>query len=307
MDIIFLSGKAGSGKDLAADYLSTKHGYKIMRIAAPIKKITSIITKSPLEDCYKSKSKIPYKEIGLDLGEYQQKIGTLFREHIHKDIWLKCLWRDYLDSNTKKIVIVDGRFKNEYNFFKKKAKMIRLNRLFELREKSLGNRDPFHPSEIDLDEEEFDLVIENNSMEKKTLYKEIDSYMNKGYEIKVDVKLMKIDPIIITQEDYDEYEEELKRDKEARDGYEMALEAKVVRNFSLSKYVNRLSPIDNFFNLPNFISVSRPSIFVILFPQRFNSFIFISVSRPSIFLIWFSERSNLFKFVSDSSPSIFVI
>jgi len=233
MDIIFLSGKAGSGKDLAADYLSSKYGYKIMRIAEPIKKITSIITRTPLEDSYDNKSKVPYKEIDLDLGQYQQKIGMLFREHIHKDIWLKCLWREcVLNSDNKKIVIVDGRFKNEYKFFKKKAKMIRLNRLFELRKKSLGNRDPFHPSEIDLDEEEFDLVIENNSMEKKTLYKDIDLYIKecRYHGIKVDLKLMKIDPIIITQKDYDEYEEELTRDKEARDGYEMALEAKELEN-----------------------------------------------------------------------------
>jgi len=207
MDIIFLSGKAGSGKDLAADYLSAKYGYKIMRIADPIKKITSIITSSSLEDSYKKKSKVPYKEIGLDLGQYQQKIGTLFRKHIHKDIWLKCLWRKYVLKPNHRIVIVDGRFKNEYNFFKKKAKMIRLNRLFELRKKSIGGRDPFHISEIDLDEEAFDHVIENNSMDKKILYKELDLYINSE-----------------NKKIYGEYFTEIKYDQEDPDGNNMTLE-----------------------------------------------------------------------------------
>jgi len=44
MPHLMLSGKAGSGKDTAADYLAPVHGYCVLRFAGPIKRVVAAIT-----------------------------------------------------------------------------------------------------------------------------------------------------------------------------------------------------------------------------------------------------------------------
>ena len=181
MNIIFLSGKTGSGKDTVAEYISKKYEYKIFRISDSLKEITSILTGSDLIDCYKNKGKIPkgLEKIKLDLGQYQQKIESSLRLGIHPDIFLYSMWKKISLSKSKNIIIVDGGLKNEYDFFvKKKALSIRINRSFEFRKKSLGNRDPYHETEIQLDEVKFDYIIENDYTTTKYLFENVDKILN---------------------------------------------------------------------------------------------------------------------------------
>jgi len=190
MKIVFLNGKIGSGKDLAASYLQKKHGYKICRIADILKEITALLVDVPIRDCYDHKKKVPklMQEFNITLGGYQQKIGTALRREIHPDVFLIRLWNKMtkghdkpltkedqgLDDN-QKFVVVDGRLKNEFSFFSKKgATMVRINREFELRKPFLCGRDPDHETETALDDAKFDFVIDNNTMKKGDLYKRID-------------------------------------------------------------------------------------------------------------------------------------
>jgi len=180
--IYFLSGKSGAGKDLVASYLNKKYGFKVFRFADPIKRYTADLTVTSLLDCQFKKNKVP-KDMGdldWDLGQYQQKIGSAFRKELHPKIFIFHLWKKMKNTDWTKAVIVDGRLKNEYNFFVgKKAKTIRLNRDFELRKRFLGKRDPNHITEIDLDDAVFDYVIENNYTEKKALFREVDKIVKK--------------------------------------------------------------------------------------------------------------------------------
>ncbi len=74
------------------------------------------------------------------------------------------------------VCIVDVRFKEEANWLKEivKAKVIRIERDYELREPFMCGRNPKNPAEINLDSwKKFDCVITNNK-KKENLYKELD-------------------------------------------------------------------------------------------------------------------------------------
>jgi hypothetical protein len=106
------------------------------------------------------------------LGQCQQKVGMAFRALFGKDIWLKDAALQLKNSKYRINVVVDGRLKNEANFFKLKHKavLIRLERYYELREGSFGKRDPNHISETDLDDYQFQFKFVNNGT-KEELFK----------------------------------------------------------------------------------------------------------------------------------------
>jgi hypothetical protein len=125
--IIGLLGFKGSGKDTVADYLCKKEGYIKLSFSGAVKDICSILfywdrklLEGSTDESRKWREKVdPYWSKKLNIKNFTpryalQYVGTnLFRDHLHKDIWLHLVEKKLLDTDADKIVISDVRFKNE--------------------------------------------------------------------------------------------------------------------------------------------------------------------------------------------------
>lgn len=139
-DSILLVGKMQAGKTTAAAYLVDNYGYTHMSFAAPIKQIVAIIDSMPPEKIIDILIKPYYdlrggkraklirileatKDIPNEFPKPRKRLQFLgtdgVRKQIDDEFWLKLLWEKV--KNTKKIVIDDCRFLNEYEFFKGKG------------------------------------------------------------------------------------------------------------------------------------------------------------------------------------------
>lgn len=200
--VIAFSGKFGSGKDSSASAVANHVGTLIdpsfgksraecggmmhfmpqavrqLKFADAIKKVTAIMTGTPLEDQYSDTGKckvIP----GMDMtiATFQQVLGTVAREHIYPDIWIVPVINQCLKNKEDFCIISDCRFPNEIKAIHAiGGVVIRLNRPWELiSEKSKAGRDPKHISETALDDcPDFDCVIENNGTQNEHLKQVLD-------------------------------------------------------------------------------------------------------------------------------------
>ena len=183
MAIIALSGYAQSGKDEVAKIiqnltkvddgaLSLKNVWEIKKFSGKLKEIASILTGIPKEkfedqEFKKSMLGAEWMTHGLDydqmigwtkpmfVRDFLQLLGTnAIRDNLHKNAWVNALMSDYTEQNNW--IITDCRFPNEYIAVKKQGGItIRINREGI---KLVNN----HPSEVALDNYEFDYTIENN-------------------------------------------------------------------------------------------------------------------------------------------------
>lgn len=164
--IVGISGKFATGKDTLTNYLLAFFSEKgivcsRLKFADALKKASSIITETKLEDTYSSEGKNKtIQTLGISIGRFQQLLGTVLREHIHPDIWVFPIIQYYKNNPDKFCIISDCRFKNEAAHIKQNGGiLIRLNRNTNVND----GRDPNHISETDLDDYDgFDLVINNN-------------------------------------------------------------------------------------------------------------------------------------------------
>lgn len=132
--------KCRSGKDTACDYLVSKYGGKKLTIAAPLYQIANYIQMT----LGKTVKKDPV---------LLQTIGQSLRQLYGDNIWI-----DRLGNPAENVFVSDLRYKNEAAALKARGftlvKIVKLDRTID--------RDPNHMSEIDLDDYQFDYVIENN-------------------------------------------------------------------------------------------------------------------------------------------------
>jgi hypothetical protein len=188
--IIGINGYSGSGKDtigkiiqylkcynkgdisleeILKDYkhhewwLAEQSGWEIMKFAGKLKEIASLLTGIPIEkfedqEFKKTNLGPEWSMHGMPMTyrELLQKLGTdALRDNLHYNVWVNALFADY--SVHEDWIITDVRFPNEAKAIKDRGgKIIRVDRPFY---KPINN----HPSEVSLDNWEFDYKIGNVS------------------------------------------------------------------------------------------------------------------------------------------------
>ena len=180
--ILYLSGKAGCGKSMICEWLN-KRGYTVVNIADRIKEVVSTLTGTPLTDQYTTEGKAMKPE-GLEilgtLGGLQQTVGTLFRTHLHRDVWIHVCWNHIekmIQAGEQKIVIGDVRMKREAQFFEEKGVHgIRIERPRVQRLPYIRGRDEKHITETDLDTYDFAIRIHNGGT-KESLFKRMEGIL----------------------------------------------------------------------------------------------------------------------------------
>jgi hypothetical protein len=99
---------------------------------------------------------------------FLQALGTEgLRNGLHQNVWLNALWCDYKEGY--KWIITDTRFHNELQSVKDRGGItLRLTRN--------SNVPATHPSETELDNAEFDYVIDNENQSLEETYEEVKKF-----------------------------------------------------------------------------------------------------------------------------------
>jgi len=171
--------KARVGKDTACEYIDKLFRSKLYRFATPVYDLAALIQN------YLGKPNVKDPKL-------LQTIGVKLREVYHDNIWVDVvmpniekdsLYNEQTPGNNTGVQVAcvpDMRFKNEMAALKKAGfvtiKINRANRIID--------RDPNHPSEIDLNNAEFDEVI-NNDYAPEHLYAILNTIIYNYYS-KVD-------------------------------------------------------------------------------------------------------------------------
>jgi hypothetical protein len=169
---IAISGKAGAGKNVLANFLVKHMGLdensaKIVALADPMKRIIKMMFPEAKEEClfgpselrseiipgdYKNKDggSLTYRNALIDLGAFGRKYND--------NMWLNCLAEDAKTNNKTAYIISDVRFKIEFDFLKKSDfYMIRV-----IREDSVKINDVSETEQDVIFNSDFDRVIYNN-------------------------------------------------------------------------------------------------------------------------------------------------
>lgn len=171
--IIAFSGRRGTGKSVAAQYLVMNYGFKVISFAAKLKEIANILFPFEPKDLYGINKEKPFLEYDWSPRDFMIKFGNFLR------FWDENYWVNIALKGIKgNIVIDDLRFKNEAKILKEKeAKLIRLERYAKYNPYK-GDIDD--PSEKDLDSyKDWDFTI--NSVENidiKALHLKLDLIMS---------------------------------------------------------------------------------------------------------------------------------
>ena len=192
--IIGISGKAQSGKDTVCKMMAytlwyykhsqrlepfsiehyekcsknyvnllNKVGWRQKSFAYKLKQCLSFVLNehiSRFEDNDFKKSNVDW--LGISVRELLQEFGTAIRNEVCDDFWVKACLKDFEEHNN--YLITDVRFKSEAKGIKEKEGIIiRVNR----EGAGAGN----HISEIDLDDYNFNWIIDNNGSMEDLLQK----------------------------------------------------------------------------------------------------------------------------------------
>jgi hypothetical protein len=180
--LIGLSGKAGSGKSTAADYLFNQHGYIPFAFADPLKGCIRIAFGFSVEQLHGNLKEIIDLRFGKSPRWCLQHLGSAFRE-AWPEIWiyhLRLRIMDFLSEHGQTpLMITDVRFRDEAEALKRMgAVLVRIERDESLRTtggdacatKACATGVPGHVSERDLDDwEGFDFLIVNNGTQEQLL------------------------------------------------------------------------------------------------------------------------------------------
>jgi hypothetical protein len=125
--LVALAGRAGSGKDTAADYLCARYGFMRAAFAAPIKTMLEAwFERIGVDHAWLHEPALKNRPIpelnGRNARHLMQTLGTeLGRHHWGQDVWVHSLARELGLTNGQtpvhdRIVITDARFPNEVSW-----------------------------------------------------------------------------------------------------------------------------------------------------------------------------------------------
>lgn len=174
--IIGLSGKRGTGKTTAADYLVKKYKAVKLSFADDLRALAKqIFPFSDLDFSSVGRKENPWKHYDWSPREFAIHLGEFCRYH-DRNYWLDRAMAKAKDDKTL-YVFDDTRFQNEAKAIKDKGgKIVRINR-YEKHNPFGKNLDL--PSETDLDKYEFDFVVhELHNVKLDGLYGQLDLFMS---------------------------------------------------------------------------------------------------------------------------------
>lgn len=165
--ILFISGKAHSGKDYVSELIKSKlieKGFTVSKfaLADELKLYLCILLGIDLDTLNKLKnSEEAFCKNGTTVRQMLQRMGTdIFFNYIDKEYWIKVAGKKCEQYNTDFVIISDFRYPHETDVCKYctyKPVTVRINANNELI-KSCA-----HPSEISLDDYNFDFYIDNGN------------------------------------------------------------------------------------------------------------------------------------------------
>lgn len=163
MNIIGISGKIGSGKGTVTKLLmELNEKFEERFFAEKLKKFVADLAGVNYELTLTQEGKNTFVEsFNMTLGEMLQTIGTnAMRDNFDKDVWAKSVFTTL--STDGYYLLSDFRFTNEGDYIKKNGGVtLRINRPNNPVAENSG-RDLNHSSETELDDYDFDYVIEND-------------------------------------------------------------------------------------------------------------------------------------------------
>lgn len=164
--ILGLSGKKGTGKTLAADYLVRDAGFTKVSFASKLKELSKQLFHFSQADLYGETKETPFKEYDWTPRDFMIKLGH-FARYYEPNYWIKSV-----DLSARRVVIDDMRFINEAEFLKTKgAKLIRIERY---ESQNPYKTDSTDASECELDNYAFDHTIEKQmNGTKSELYRAV--------------------------------------------------------------------------------------------------------------------------------------
>lgn len=195
--ILCISGWKNSGKDTVADYLEKHYGYSKVSFAAALKDLVASLFNVPrsyMDDrAQKEAALLQYPVIATD--SFSSKIHDMLRSEFRDDHWtpralciligsiMRSVYSNYWVSRvaeslrripTGKYVISDMRYKSEADvikimFSREEVLCIRINRYDAI--------DTQDPSERDLDDYKFDIVM-GNRHSVESLHSTVDAIMH---------------------------------------------------------------------------------------------------------------------------------
>lgn len=156
--IVAFCGKAGAGKDTAAQVLCDHLGFERLAFADPLKEALAIIANEPVQNFHDPVLKEEFCPLfNMTRREALQKFGTeSVRDVLGENVWVERLLRSM--SSSGKYVISDCRFDNEARALREAGGyVVRIDRMSDLRDV------PEHRSEVGISDILIDSAINNDS------------------------------------------------------------------------------------------------------------------------------------------------
>lgn len=152
--LIGLVGLARSGKNSAADYLSTNHGFAQAQFAAPLKEAARHVFGLSWAEVngVNVDRETPHPFWGISIREMLQRLGTeSVRDVFGEDHWVR-LMDQHLKHSTGSTVITDVRFENEVDLIREHGGvvigLVRTDGQPEIRPHASENLAAFHLDEV---------------------------------------------------------------------------------------------------------------------------------------------------------------
>ncbi len=177
--LIGISGKIGSGKSTASEYLTEYHGYEEYAFALPLKEVAVCLGFEESEVYGTQEDKMKENSFwGVSGRKFMQVFGSeICRDYLPKvlpemklnglTIWAR-LFEHYLEKtkseSDQRVVISDVRFKDESDVIKKNGGIV--IKLIRPDEKS-----DEHQSETSIDKVEQDITLHNNGTQEELFEK----------------------------------------------------------------------------------------------------------------------------------------